>query len=111
MKFILSKEKKPAEYWNGKDTLPNEINVISYNPIISEFELLSIICAIHGYLTAFDIMTGAEGDTEKDKDINSVMTAFHMYISPKMPLSNYSGSEKRIIKIKEPNKITPVELK
>ena len=111
MKFTLSREKKLSEYWNGKDTLPDEINVISYNPIISEFELLSIICAIHGYLTAFDIMTGAEGDTEKDKDINSVMTAFQMYISPKMPLSNYSGSEKRIIKIKEPSKITPVDPK
>lgn len=111
MKFTLSKEKRPAEYWNGKESLPNEINVISYHPTISEFELLSIICSLHGYLTAFDIMTGAEGETEKDKDINSVMTAFQMYISPKMPLSNYSGTEKRIIKIKEPNKITPVDLK
>lgn len=108
MKFRLSNNKKISEYWNGKDTLPDEINVISYNPIISEFELLSIICARHGYLTAFDIMTGAEGDTEKDKDINSVMMAFQMYIYPKMPLSNYSGSEKRIDKTKEPIKITPI---
>jgi len=111
MKFTLSKEKKPAEYWNGKESLPNEINVISYHPTISEFELLSIISGLHGYITAFDIMTGADSGTEKDKDINAVMTAFQMYISPKMPLSNYSGSEKRIIKTKEPTKITPVELK
>jgi hypothetical protein len=56
-------------------------------------------------------MTGAEGDTEKDKDIAAVMTAFQMYISPKMPLSNYSGSDKRIIATKEPGKITPIEPK
>jgi hypothetical protein len=62
-------------------------------------------------VTAFDILTGAEKETEKDKDIDAVMTAFQMYISPKMPLSNYSGSEKRISKTKEPNKITPIDSK
>ena len=108
MKFTLSNNNKAFE-WNGKDALPNEINVMSYHPIISEFELLSIICARHGYLTAFDIMTGADSNTEKDKDINAVMTAFQMYIHPKMPLSNYSGSEKRINKTKEPAKITPID--
>ena len=111
MKFTLCKDKNPAEYWNGKDTLPNEINVMSFHPVISEFELLSIICALLGYLTAFDIMTGADSDTEKDKDIAAAMTAFQMYISPKMPLSNYSGSDKRIIATKEPLKITPIEPK
>jgi hypothetical protein len=111
MKFTLNKEKKTSEYWNGKDKLPDEINVMSYHPIISEFELLSIICSLHGYLTAFDIMTGADSDTEKDKDITSVMTAFQMYLSPKMPMSNYSGSDKRITTSKEPNKIVPNELK
>ncbi len=95
-KFILNKSKNPSEYWNGKNILPNEINVISYDPIISEFELLSIICALHGYLTAFDILTGADPDTEKDKDMNAVITALLMYIYPKMPLSKYSNSDKRI---------------
>ena len=111
MKFTLNTDKQPSQYWNGKDALPNEINVMSYHPTISEFELLSIICALHGYLTAFDIMTGADPDTEKDRDIAAVLTAFQMYISPKMPLSNYSGSDKRIIAAKEPLKITPIEPK
>lgn len=101
VKFTLNKSKKVSDYWNGKDTLPEEINVMSFHPIISEFELLSIICALHGYLTAFDILTGANSDTEKDKDINSVMTAFQMYIFPKMPMSNYSGSDKRVIPLKD----------
>ena len=96
MKFTLCKDKNPAEYWNGKDTLPNEINVMSFHPVISEFELLSIICALHGYLTAFDIMTGADSDTEKDKDIAAAMTAFQMYLYPRMPLSNYGGNDKRM---------------
>lgn len=95
-KFTLNKTKNTADYWNGKKSLPDEINVMSYDPIISEFELLSLICALHGYLTAFDVLTGANSDTEKDKDITSVLTAFQMYILPKMPLSNYSASDKRI---------------
>ncbi len=111
MKFSLCKDKKSSEYWNGKDALPDEINVMSYHPIMSEFELLSIISGLHGYITAFDIMTGADSGTEKDKDINAVMTAFQMYISPKMPLSNYTGSEKRINITKESNKIIPIDPK
>lgn len=96
VKFTLNKSKNPSVYWNGKTSLPDEINVMSYDPIISEFELLSLICSLHGYLTAFDIITGANSDTEKDTDITSVLTAFQMYILPKMPLSNYSSSDKRI---------------
>ena len=111
MKFTLNKEKNPSEYWNGKGSLPAEINVMSYHPVISEFELLSIICSIHGYLTAFDIMTGADSNTEKDKDIAAVMTAFQMYISPKMPLSNYSGSDKRILASTEISKVKPIDPK
>lgn len=95
-KFTLNKSKNTIDYWNGNTILPNEINVISYHPIISEFELLSLICTLHGNLTPFDILTGANSDTEKDNDITSVMTAFQMYIYPKMPLSNYSNSDKRI---------------
>lgn len=95
-KFTLNRTKNPAEYWNGKGALPAEINVMSYHPIISEFELLSLICALHGYLTAFDILTGGDPNSEKDADINAVMTAFQMYIYPKMPISNYSAKDKRI---------------
>jgi hypothetical protein len=95
-KFTLNRIKNPSEYWNGKESLPNEINVMSYDPIISEFELLSIICTLHGYLTAFDILTGADPDTEKDKDMNAVITALQMFLYPKMPLSKYSNSDKRI---------------
>ena len=47
-------------------------NVLSYDPIMSEFELLSIICSIHGYVTAFDILTGGNTDSEKDVDINII---------------------------------------
>ena len=95
-KFTLNRSKNPTDYWNGKSGLPAEINVMSYHPIISEFELLSLICALHGYLTAFDILTGGDPNSEKDADINAVMTAFQMYISPKMPISNYSASDKRM---------------
>lgn len=95
-KFTLNKTKNPTEYWNGKKSLPDEINVMSYDPIISEFELLALISALHGYVTAFDILTGANSNTDKDTDINAVQIAFQMYLSPKMPLSNYSSSDKRI---------------
>jgi hypothetical protein len=108
-KFILNKSKNISEYWNGNATLPDEISVMSYHPIISEFELLSLICGLHGYVTAFDILTGANNDTEKDKDITSVLTAFQMYIYPKMPLSNYSGSDKRIKPSETITKIKPIE--
>lgn len=109
VKFILNKTKNPNEYWQGSKSLPDEINVMSYHPVMSEFELLSIICTLHGYLTAFDIITGADSDTEKDKDINSVLTAFQMYIYPKMPLSNYSSSDKRLKKTDEPIKPVPID--
>jgi hypothetical protein len=95
-KFTLNQTKKPDEYWNGKTRLPDEINVISYDPILSEFELLSLICRLQGYLTAFDLITGADSGTEKDKDITAVLTAFQMYILPKMPLSNYTAKDSRI---------------
>lgn len=109
MKFTLNKSKN-ASVWNGVTPLPSEINVMSYHPVISEFELLSIICSLHGSLTAFDILTGANPDTEKDKDINSVLTAFQMYIYPKMPLSNYTAADKRIINIKNSFKPSPIDV-
>jgi hypothetical protein len=110
-KFTLNKTKNISDYWNGKTELPNEINVMSYHPIISEFELLSIISALHGYLTPFDILTGANSDTEKDKDINAVMTAFQMYLYPKMPLSNYSSSDKRMKPNENTLQIKPISTK
>lgn len=96
MKFTLNGN--TCNTWNGNTPLPNEINVISYDPIISEFELLSIICALHGYVTAIDILIGANIDSEKDNDINSVLDAFKLYISPNMPISNYNNVDKRIKK-------------
>ena len=108
-KFTLNKSKNQRDYWNGKSPLPDEINVMSYDPVISEFELLSLIAALHGYLAAFDVLTGADSDTEKDKDINAVLTAFQMYIYPKMPLSNYSSTDKRIKPSEAITKVKPIE--
>jgi hypothetical protein len=106
MKFTL--KEKPL--WNGKTELPDEINVVSYHPIISEFELLSVICALHGHLTAFDIMARSESESEKDKDIQSVMSAFRLYIFPKIPLSNYSNS-RRNQSITETSKVVAIDSK
>lgn len=112
MKFILNKEKSINEYWNGKRTLPDEINVMSYVPQMAEFELLSVISTLHGYVNAFDVLTGADEGTEKDKDINAVMTAFQMYLLPKMPLTGYSGkSDKRIQDTTSSQKIIPIDTK
>jgi hypothetical protein len=69
--------------------------VISHQTQVAEFELLTIICTLHGHVTAFDIITGAEPSTEKDNDLNSVLIAFQQYIYPKMPLSHYTSSDKR----------------
>ena len=106
MKFTL----KEKIVWNGKTELPDEINVMSYHPVMSEFELLSVICALHGYLTAFDIMASSESESEKDSDIQSVMAAFKMYLSPKMPFSIYSNS-RRVQLINETSKVTPIDPK
>ncbi len=111
MKFTLNKSKNSREYWNGSTILPDEINVISYHPIMSEFELLSIICSLHGNISAFDILTGADPDTEKDKDINSVLTAFQMYIYPKMPLSKYDSSDRRVKNITDSFKLVAIDPK
>jgi hypothetical protein len=81
--------------WNGSRPLPAEIHVLSYQDAAAEFELLSILCALHGHLTAFDILRGAEEGTEKDADLTVVLTAFQRYIAPKMPLSNYSATDQR----------------
>jgi hypothetical protein len=82
-------------FWKGSKSLPLEINVISYDAGMAEFQLLSILCTLHGYVTAFDLLTGSEAGTEKDTDITSIMTAFQAYLSPKMPLSNYTDTDHR----------------
>lgn len=96
MKFTLHSQKAPSSYWNGVRPLPADIHVMSYEVAVAEFELLTIICSLHGFVTAFDILTGAGDGTEKDKDIDAVMNAFQMYLYPRMPLSNYGGNEKRM---------------
>lgn len=95
MKFVLN-SRKNTDFWNGKTPLPNEINVISNDQQKAELDLLGIICSLHSHVTAFDLLTGADEGSEKDSDINAVMTAFQAYLYPKMPLSNYNGDEKRI---------------
>ena len=47
-------------------------------------------------MTAFDVLTGADAGTEKDTDMNAVMTAFQMYLYPRMPLSRYGPNDKRM---------------
>lgn len=94
MKFELN-SKTDISFWNGKNPLPSEINVISNDQQKAEFDLLGIICSLHSYVTAFDLLTGADDGSEKDLDINIVMKTFQMYLHPKMPLSNYNGQDKR----------------
>jgi hypothetical protein len=97
MKFTLHQQNKsPASYWNGTKALPSDIHVMSYEIPVAEFELLTIICSLHGFVSAFDILTGAEKGTEKDLDIDAVMTAFQMYLYPRMPISNYGDNDKRM---------------
>lgn len=90
-------DKVPSSYWNGEKSLPPTIHVISHDIHRAELELLTILCTLHGKVTAFDILTGAEPDTEKDADLNAVLIALQQYVHPKMPLSNYTNSDKRVI--------------
>lgn len=105
MKYTRSRDIE----WNGTKPLPTEINVMSYDTQSAEMELLSIICRLHGHMTAFDLLTGAETDTEKDKDIGLVLTAFQAYISPRMPLSHYTSADKRIKPMRTDQPIVPID--
>ena len=96
MKYTLNKRVNPSDYWNGAKPLPDEINVMSYHSQMAEFELLSILCTLHGCPTAYDLLTGSVPDTAKDNDIRSIMTAFQSYLHPKMPPSNYTESDERL---------------
>lgn len=98
-----------ADYWNGMKPLPAEINVVSHSQHMAECELLSILSVLHGHLTPFDILTGSNPDTEKDKDITAVLTAFQHYMAPKMPLSHYTDSDKRIVPKAAAKKVVPID--
>lgn len=93
MKYTLSA--RPAT-WNGLQELPKEIHTLQSTPELSEFELLAAVCRLHGFVCAFDLLTGAEHGTEKDTDLDVVSTAFQAYLLPKMPLSMYSQQDARI---------------
>jgi hypothetical protein len=108
MKYTLATDKPSASYWNGDKPLPSTIHVISHNIHVAELELLTILCTLHGKVTAFDILTGAEPATEKDADLNSVLTALQQYVCPKMPLSNYTESDSRVVP--QPMKQKPVNM-
>lgn len=97
MKYTLKAQYNPSS-WNGIKALPHEIHVVSHEHVTAEFELLTIICSLHGYLTAFDILIGGDPQTDKETDILAVLTAFQHYLYPKMPLSRYTGSDQRVIK-------------
>lgn len=97
MKFTLHKGRQaPAEYWNGRQPLPDELHVISPVVTLSEFELLTLLCTLHGWLTPFDLLTGAEPDTEKDRDMVAILTALQWYVYPRMPLTRYTGAGGRV---------------
>ena len=97
MKFTLHTSRQlPTEYWNGKHLLPHEINVTSPTIEMAEFQLLAILCNLHGKISPFDLLTGCEPDTEKDSDMIVILTAFQWYIYPRMPLSAYSVSGSRL---------------
>lgn len=90
MKFIQASQTP----WHGQKPLPAEINTVHNDPQMAEFELLSVIATLHG-VTAFDILIGAEEESEKDRDIGEVLGAFQAFIKPKMPQSNYTGKDVR----------------
>lgn len=98
MKFTLHSLTQPVDqYWNGATMLPSEITVLSPNIRMAEFQLLSLLCTLHGKISPHDLLTGSEPDTEKDRDIIAVLTAFQWYVYPRMPLTGYSVDGKRIL--------------
>ena len=97
-------------FWNGTNPLPSEIHVVHSDRHMAEFELLSVLCSLHGYVTAFDLLSGSEPNTEKDTDLISVLTAFQFYLAPRLPLSCYTRYDKRITQITNV-KTTPIHSK
>lgn len=110
MKFQLhTLRQRPSEYWNGKRSLPEEVHVTSPSLPMAEFQLLSIICTLHGYLSPFDLLTGSEPTSEKDRDLIAVLTAFQWYLHPRLPLTHYSSEEKRIVPSSKPMIPEPID--
>lgn len=97
MRFTLYRIRQPpSEYWNGKQQLPDELHVTSPTISIAEFQLIALLCSLHGWITPYDLLTGTDENTEKDRDIVAILTAFQWYVYPRMPLAGYSASGKRI---------------
>ena len=96
MKFSRQTDVDPSTYWNGYHPLPIDINVVSHDMVTAEWELLVMLGRLHSHLSPYDLMSGADQGTEKDKDISSVMTAFHAFIYPRMPISRYTNTDARI---------------
>lgn len=102
MKYVRSGTTPPAN-WNGLHPLPPEIYTHQSTTLLSEFELLGAICGLHGYVSAMDVLTGAEQGTEKDVDLDAVLTAFQLYCMPRMPLMLYDKNDRRIRNTIVPN--------
>lgn len=98
MKYILHEDLRArvVHGWNGVRELPGEICVRSSVRKEAEFELLQVLCGLHGYVTAFDLLTGSDPDTEKDADLTCILETLQGYLYPTMPLSHYLGSQKRM---------------
>jgi hypothetical protein len=99
MKYTLSGPTK----WNGQQPLPQEIYTHQPTALLSEFELLGILCGLHGHVSAMDVMTGAEQGTEKDADLDVILTTFQAYCLPRMPLMMYDKNDRRIRNTLVPN--------
>ena len=57
MKYTLDQRVPSQTFWNGATALPLAITVLHSLPQMAEFELLSILCTLHGHVTAYDILT------------------------------------------------------
>jgi hypothetical protein len=96
MRFVLHRSiQAPAEYWNGSTALPDEIAVPAASQRLAEFQLLATICGLHGAMSAWDLLTGCDADSEKDRDMVAVLTAVKWYVWPAWPLSGYTEEGRR----------------
>jgi len=97
MKLTLHRlRQEPSQYWNGRHPLPDEVTVQSASLSIAEFQLLALVCSLHGAISPYDVLTGSEPDTEKDRDMVAILTAFQWYVYPRMPLTAYTAGGTRV---------------
>jgi hypothetical protein len=97
MKFQLHRlQQDPSQYWNGRQALPDELTVQNPSLRMAEFQLLTLVCSLHGGMSPYDLLTGSEQDTEKDRDMIAILTALQWYVYPRMPLTAYSPSGRRL---------------